>query len=352
MALNKANITWTIKQIARMNGLGKFRFDNVYQRSLVWEKMRKSGLIHSLIEGYPVPPLYARRVDGKTYDFLDGKQRLNAVCEFLNNEFTLVGVGDVELDDGSFLDINGMKFEDLPEELQDRVKDYNFVIYYYEDITDEQVRTLFCKLNNGKPLSAKEKNIAYCVDLMTVAEIAEHEVFQKILTKKGLESRKNIPMVMKVHMMVNDFIENASFESKNFNEAIQDTKLTDEQKEMILKVLDKFLAVYNEIPNRTNTKLAKTVAKKVGSETHFISLMPFMKKAIEENVSDMLMADFLIDAFGEPTGILVSEEYAEACKGGNAKNVNIKRRNDEIQRRWDEFFAADVSNDDNELPFC
>ena len=75
MALNKANITWTIKQIARMNELGKFRFDNVYQRSLVWEKMRKSGLIHSLIEGYPVPPLYARRVDGKTYDFLDGKQR-------------------------------------------------------------------------------------------------------------------------------------------------------------------------------------------------------------------------------------------------------------------------------------
>lgn len=157
MALNKANITWTIKQIAKMNGLGRFKFDNVYQRSLVWEQMRKSGLIHSLIEGFPVPPLYARRVDGKIYDFLDGKQRLNTVCEFLNNEFSLVGISDVELDDGSFVDINGMKFEDLPEELQDRVKDYNFVIYYYEDITDEQVRVLFCKLNNGKPLSAKEK---------------------------------------------------------------------------------------------------------------------------------------------------------------------------------------------------
>lgn len=82
---------------------------------------------------------------------------------------------------------------------------------------------------------------------MSVANIAEHEVFQKILTAKGLESRKNIPMVMKIHMMVNDFIENASFESKEFNEVIQDTKLTDEQKEMILKVLDKFLAIYNEI---------------------------------------------------------------------------------------------------------
>ena len=358
MALHKSSITWTLKQILKMVMAKKFTFDNVSQRSYVWEHNRKSNLIHSLIEGYPVPPLYARRVDGKIYDFLDGKQRINAVCGFMNNEYSLIGIADVELEDGSFMDINGMKFDDLPEELQDRIKDYTFVIQYFDDITDEQVRVLFCKLNNGKPLSAKEKNIAYCVDIMTVANIAEHEVFQKILTAKGLESRKNIPMVMKIHMMVNDFIENASFESKDFNEVIQDTKLTDEQKEMILKVLDKFLAVYNEIPNRTNAKLAKTVMKKVGSETHFISLMPFMKKAIEEEVSDALMADFLIDAFGNPDGVLVSAEYAEACKGGSAKNVNIKRRNDEIQKAWDRFFAPDVEDgnrtvwETEDLPFC
>ena len=358
MALHKSSITWTLKQILKMVMAKKFTFDNVSQRSYVWEHNRKSNLIHSLIEGYPVPPLYARRVDGKVYDFLDGKQRINAVCGFMNNEYSLIGIADVELEDGSFVDINGMKFDDLPEELQDRIKDYTFVIQYFDDITDEQVRVLFCKLNNGKPLSAKEKNIAYCVDIMTVANIAEHEVFQKILTAKGLESRKNIPMVMKIHMMVNDFIENASFESKDFNEVIQDTKLTDEQKEMILKVLDKFLAIYNEIPNRTNAKLAKTVMKKVGSETHFISLMPFVKKAIEEEVSDTLMADFLIDAFGNPDGVLVSAEYAEACKGGSAKNVNIKRRNDEIQKAWDRFFAPDVEDgnrtvwETEDLPFC
>ena len=358
MALHKSSITWTLKQILKMVMAKKFTFDNMSQRSYVWEPNRKSNLIHSLIEGYPVPPLYARRVDGKIYDFLDGKQRINAVCGFMNNEYSLIGVDDVELEDGSFMDINGMKFDDLPEELQDRIKDYTFVIQYFDDITDEQIRVLFCKLNNGKPLSAKEKNIAYCVDIMTVANIAEHEVFQKILTAKGLESRKNIPMTMKIHMMVNDFIENASFESKDFNEVIQDTKLTDEQKEMVLRVLDKFLAIYNEIPNRTNAKLAKTVMKKIGSETHFISLMPFMKKAIEEEVSDALMADFLIDAFGNPDGVLVSAEYAEACKGGSAKNVNIKRRNDEIQKAWDRFFAPDVEDgnrtiwETEDLPFC
>lgn len=341
MALNKANISWSTKQLAKMFDNGRIKTDNIYQRSLVWEQTRKSGLIHSLMEGFPVPPLYARRVDGKVYDFLDGKQRITAVRDFLNNEYSLFGVSEVEMEDGTMQDVNGMKFSDLPEELQDRIKDYNLLIYYYEDITDEQIRVLFCKLNNGKPLSTKERNIAYCVDLITVADIAKHDIFKRILTAKGLESRKNIPMVMKIHMMVNDFIENVSFESKDFNEIIQETKLTDDQKEMILRVLDKFLAVFDELPNRTNAKLAKAVAKKIGSETHFISLMPFMKKAVEEDVSDELMADFLIDAFGNQDGVLVSEEYAEACKNGSAKNVNIRRRNDEIQKRWDKFFAPD-----------
>ena len=60
MALGKASISWTIKQIFKMNKNKRFNFKNIYQRSLVWERTRKSEFIHSLVEGYPVPPLYAR----------------------------------------------------------------------------------------------------------------------------------------------------------------------------------------------------------------------------------------------------------------------------------------------------
>ena len=49
MALNKANITWSCKQIAKMAGNGTFSFDNIIQRSYVWEQTRKSNLIHSLM---------------------------------------------------------------------------------------------------------------------------------------------------------------------------------------------------------------------------------------------------------------------------------------------------------------
>ena len=61
MALNKANISWSCKQIAKMAGNGTFTFDNIIQRSWVWEQTRKSNLIHSLIEGFPVPAFWRRR---------------------------------------------------------------------------------------------------------------------------------------------------------------------------------------------------------------------------------------------------------------------------------------------------
>ena len=130
--LNRANITWNAKQIAKMANNGTLRFDNIIQRSYVWEQTRKSELIHSMIEGYPVPAFYARRVDGKVYDFLDGKQRINAIKGFINGEYALMGIANVEVvnDDGTTeeMDLNGMKFDDLPEQVQDAIKDYYFTI--------------------------------------------------------------------------------------------------------------------------------------------------------------------------------------------------------------------------------
>ena len=352
--LNRANITWNAKQIAKMANNGTLRFDNIIQRSYVWEQTRKSELIHSMIEGYPVPAFYARRVDGKVYDFLDGKQRINAIRGFIGGEYALMGIANVEVvnDDGSTeeMDLNGMKFDDLPEQVQDAIKDYYFTIYYYENITPEQIRTMFKKLNNGKPLSTKERNIANCTDIVTVTDIGSHPLFSDILTQKGIDGRKQLPMVMKVYMMLNDFIENVSFESKPFNEVMQDTKMTEAQKEEIIAVLNRYHMIYNHVAEVEDKKMAKFIQKKMATEVHMISLMPFIKKSINESVNPDLLVGFMkeifcknISADGKIDGsyYVVSPEYDTACKSGSAKNASIIRRNDELQKAWDRYFAED-----------
>ena len=350
MALNKANISWSCKQIAKMAGNGTFTFDNIIQRSWVWEQTRKSNLIHSLIEGFPVPAFYARKIDGRVYDFLDGKQRINSIRGFIENEYYLIGVPEVTYTnaDGEevTIELDGKFFNDLPEELQDAIKDYHLTIYYYEDITPEQVRMLFAKLNNGKPLSTKERNIANCVDIVKVSEIGEHELFANILTEKALEARKQLPIIMKIWMMLNENINDVSFVSRDFNEVMQDTVMTDDEKSEIINVLDKILSIYNALEEYDNAKVAKVVRKKMTCETHMVALAPFIRMAIDNWISDKLMCDFMVKLFGN--GVVVSDTYANACSGGSAKNMNIKIRNDEIAKVWDEFFYDDMIVDDDD----
>ena len=109
MSLEKATITWSAKQLSGMIKNDKIDFSHIIQRGLVWEVWRKSKLIESMIIGYPVPTVYAKRVDdgsGKRgsniYMIMDGKQRLSTVKEFLNDEFSLSKLPSVTYMDEAF----------------------------------------------------------------------------------------------------------------------------------------------------------------------------------------------------------------------------------------------------------
>lgn len=345
MAITKSNMTWSCKQVAKMATNGTFEFDNIIQRSLVWEQARKSNLIHSLIEGFPIPPFYAKRVDGKVYDFLDGKQRINAIQGFINGEYSLYDIPQIAYtnDEGEEVteDFNGYKFDDLPEVIQDAIKDSHIVVYYFENITDEQVQMMFGKLNNGKPLTAKERNIAYCKDIMTVTEIGKHALFSEILTAKGLEQRKQLPLVMKIWIMLNSDIEDVSFATADFNEVMSNTKISDTERTEIETVLDKIREIYHALETWNNPKVAKIVRKRMVSETHMISMIPFIKQFIDDETGMDRICEIMVALFGGD--VIVSDTYAESCKGGSAKSVNIRRRHEEIEKAIDEIVYKDLN---------
>ena len=341
----KMSISWNCKQVTNMIKKGKCSFKNIIQRSYVWEKARKSDLIHSLIENYPVPPFYARRAEG-VYDFLDGKQRMNAIAGYINDDYELtvlppVSYEPVDSDKPVEIDISGKKFSELPEEVQDLILGYTLTIYYYDEITDAQVATLFRKLNNGKPLSTKERNIANCVDIENVTAIGEHELFSSIVTAKGRETRKQIPMVMKAWCMLNQ--EEVSFESKNFNQVMSETIMSDEQRDILNGVFDELENVYAEIAEvEDDKKKVRALRTKLASETHLISFVPFVKKAIDNNVDITMLTKFFAYFYSAEDGATISEVYNNTVKGGSAKTVNINRRNEELEKAWNDFFKEDA----------
>ena len=353
MSLEKASIVWSSKQLKGMVMNGKIDFNHIVQRSYVWEKSRKTGLIESMIMGYPIPMVYAKRIDdgsGKrgsnTYYIMDGKQRLSTIKEFLNDEFALSDIPpvrffDTELDAECEEDISGLTFSELPEALQDLLNTSTISVTYFDNLTSDEERELFKRLNAGKPLNAKNRALASATDIETLLDIGSHSVFEDMLTDKARDNKNQVSIVMKAWCMLNKNIKDISFESKVFNKLLEDTELEDTDKNILNEVFN--------LMESAHTKLVeikeKRVAKKLYTETHFVSLVPYFYKAVESNISEDMMADWLVGFYGtEDKTTSVSDEYNNACMSGIVKNVNIVARDEALKEDYDDFFIEDNMN--------
>lgn len=133
-----------------------------YQRRLRWTDKQKSRLIESLLLNIPIPPVFFFESKAAEYEVMDGQQRLNAIKEFLNNEFSLKGLTVL-------WPINGFKYAELPPRIARGLK--RAVISAItlllesdvEEVTGRGVsnsdvrRFIFDRLNTGgKPLNAQE----------------------------------------------------------------------------------------------------------------------------------------------------------------------------------------------------
>ncbi len=162
----------TISEFYDNYSLKKYNFKASYQRkSNVWVEDKKSFLIDSILKNYPIPAIFMRPIvdeNGKTkYDIVDGKQRLQAIINFIEGKIplTMYFAEDRFLDEESRQlaeNVAGKKFEDIKKEKEsgEYVKQfwtYTLQIeYLYEDDLD-LVSSVFDRLNrNGEPLNPQE----------------------------------------------------------------------------------------------------------------------------------------------------------------------------------------------------
>lgn len=118
----------------------------VFQREDVWSTQDQALLIDSIIVGIDIPKLYLYRIEegegeDVTWDCIDGHQRIEAILGYF---------------DGNFL-WNGKKFYELSKEEKDTILTYKLTICEVIDITDEEIRQLFLRLQLGVPLNSGEK---------------------------------------------------------------------------------------------------------------------------------------------------------------------------------------------------
>lgn len=213
----------TISEFYDNYKLGKYNFDAAYQRKGgVWSEDKQSFLIDSILKNYPVPAFFMRPIvddNGRTiYDIIDGKQRLQSIIKFIEDEIKLTSYFGEDI---FFPDSEREKAEELAEKTFSEIKrdksageyvkqfwTYALQVEYLYEEDNTLVSSVFDRLNrNGEPLNRQElRNAKYgsSIFLRTIRELSQIPFFHDKLERLKIERMEDEEFVSELLILILD----------------------------------------------------------------------------------------------------------------------------------------------------
>lgn len=302
---------YSVDELYRKISNGIINLDHPLQRSSgQWDNKTKSNLISDILQGNPIPPLIlAEQIsqdDVQIIFNLDGKQRCTTTIEFLMDSFRIsknvtqpiityqVSKKDK---DGKLIfnekgypifelvefDISNKKFSQLPIELQNKFKDYNYNATLYLHCSDDEISYHIQRYNQGKGMNIAQKSFTHLgedyarmVKAITNMPLFQDSGFTCAQYNNGSINRVIIETVMATYFL-NDWKKSpeeiAIFLNKNAT------------MEMFENVEDDINRIYKVINKRT--------AEKFDLKNTFLWLTLFARFK-KYNVDDKYFNDFLM----------------------------------------------------------
>ncbi|NDV60253.1 DUF262 domain-containing protein [Bacteroides sp. 519] len=153
-----------------------------FQRNEVWKTKQASELIESILMGIPIPLMYLFEAKDGKKQVVDGRQRITAILDFMNNKLRLE---NLKILNG----LNKKYFSDLEPKLQGIFEDYQLSFYIIQPPTPERIKyDIFDRVNRGgtKLNNQEMRNALYQGKATELIDaICESEEF-KIATDYGV----------------------------------------------------------------------------------------------------------------------------------------------------------------------
>lgn len=186
-----------------------------------WNNLQKSELIDSMLRPYPIDPVRCeQKEDGIKYIF-DGVQRSTTVKAYFNDEFKLSKKLNPVIIDNEVYEIAGKKYSELDDIVKEKLSDYEMTVYVFVDCTEEDIREMYRRQNNGKPLNNTQKRTAIETTKVSdiIFELADHNFFKKVLTPAQLKKDVQRDLVRETLMLIytNDENDFTSFRAKDID---------------------------------------------------------------------------------------------------------------------------------------
>lgn len=117
-----------------------------YQREFVWDDIRQSRFIESLMIGLPIPYIFLAETVSGRYEIVDGSQRIRTLAAFVNNDLKIKGLEKIP-------SLNELRFSDLDPARQRKFRNISMKIIALSDRTTEETKTdIFERINRGSDL--------------------------------------------------------------------------------------------------------------------------------------------------------------------------------------------------------
>ncbi|MDO8489902.1 MAG: DUF262 domain-containing protein [bacterium] len=127
-----------------------------YQREFVYTGKQRDAVLETINNGFPLNVMYWVKTDEGNYEVLDGQQRTISIGQYVNSDFSL----------------NDRYFNNLTDEEQNKILDYELMIYFCEG-TDKEKLDWFKIINiAGEKLTDQElRNAVYTGPWLSDAKI-------------------------------------------------------------------------------------------------------------------------------------------------------------------------------------
>lgn len=148
----------TVFQVMRKIQHNEINLQPDFQRNIVWDVVRQSRLIESILIRIPLPAFYLDAINDNDWLVVDGLQRLWTLHHFFNTK-------SIRLTNLEFLgnELHNKNFDEMPRSFQRQIEDTQLYLYVIRPDTPSEVKfTIFYRINTGgMVLSAQE--IRHCL---------------------------------------------------------------------------------------------------------------------------------------------------------------------------------------------
>jgi len=306
--------TKTLQSLTKDILKGKIALTHKLQRKEgQWNRRQQSELIDSLLRGYPINPTYGVKDEGVTC-IIDGVQRLSTVRDYLGNKFPLSkDLEPVIINDMEKI-IAGKRFKKLDDDTKDALIASELQLYELTNYTEKDVREMFRRQNNGKPLTSSQKRTSITNNDLeeVIFSLTPHPFFNKVFTRAQRKNGSDRDIVLEVLMLteLSDSYDFGSFRTKDINNFIKyyNNNINEDKVEMVRQSLDRLDASFETIkPNKTSLPM----------------IIYGMYYILQENKSVEKYVEWIRSFLATYEN---NTEYLAFCQSGTSSSENVKGR--------------------------